>query len=171
MALIVEDGTGLATAESFISVTDADSYFTAHGSPSAWSDLTTAQKESALRYATLWVDRRYAWPGEIRYPETPQALSFPLETGAEDMQGRELAAVPQAVKDATCEAALAHVAGALNELPGLTGVAGLVESATVGPLSVKLSKSAPAARSFSPIDRILSIIAFPKSLATELIRG
>lgn len=168
MALTPEDGTGLANADSFVSVADADTYFGNHGSPSAWSDLTTAEKESALRYATLWVDRRYAWPGEIRYPETPQALSFPLETGAEDMQGRELDPVPQAVKDATCEAALAHVAGTLAEVRDRGGA---IQSATVGPLSVTYASGAPRGRTFPYIDALLSVIAFPKSFATELIRG
>lgn len=168
MALTVESGAGLANAESYISVADADTYFSNHGSPSAWTALTTADKESALRYATLWVDRRYAWPGEIRYPETPQALSFPLEVGAEDMQGRELATVPQAVKDATCEAALAHVNGTLAEVRDRGGA---IQSATVGPLSVTYSSGAPNGRTFPYIDALLSTIAFPKSASTELIRG
>ncbi len=39
MALIVEDGTGLANAESYLSVADADAYFLAHGNPSDWVDI------------------------------------------------------------------------------------------------------------------------------------
>ena len=42
MALTHEDGTGKADAESYLSVTDADTYHTAHGDPAAWSGATTA---------------------------------------------------------------------------------------------------------------------------------
>ena len=43
MSLIVEDGTGLAGAESYVSVTDADTYHDKRGN-TAWATLTTAQK-------------------------------------------------------------------------------------------------------------------------------
>lgn len=171
MALIVETGAGLADAESYISVADADAYFAAHSDPSSWSGLTTAQKESALRYATTWLDRRYGWPGQVEFVETPQALAWP-RSSAWDAEGRELEDVPQAVADATCEAALAHVASALNETVGLTGVGSLVESAQVGPLSVKFSESAIARRTFAYIDSILSLIASPRGMwSIETVRG
>jgi hypothetical protein len=44
MTLIVETGQGLPDAESFISVADADTYFTARGN-AVWAALTDDAKE------------------------------------------------------------------------------------------------------------------------------
>lgn len=115
MALIVEDGTGLATAQSYISAADASTYHTAHGN-TAWTG-TDAVKEAALVRATAWLDGRYLsrWPG-VRYTST-QALEWP-RAGAVDCDGNELSAmVPAALKNALCEAALKELvkAGSLSE--------------------------------------------------------
>ena len=76
MALIVETGAGLASAESLISVTDADTYFANIGT-SAWAALTTAQKEQNLRKATIFMGGEYRdrWAG-TRTTVT-QALDWP----------------------------------------------------------------------------------------------
>jgi hypothetical protein len=114
MSLIVEDGTGLSTANSYISVADADAYFEAR-SNSTWDGAIDDSKEAALLYATLWVDRRYVWPGFIVI--STQALSWP-RGWAYDYEGRVIdsSTVPQAVKDAVCEAALEHLSTSLNEI-------------------------------------------------------
>ena len=113
MALVVEDGTGKSNADSYISVTDADTYFTAHGSPSAWTGLSSANKESALRYATITLDGNWDFWGTITFQT--QALSWPRD-GAEDGEGRAVGdqTVPSRVKDAVCELALLHTSSALN---------------------------------------------------------
>ena len=155
MALTVEDGTGLAGAESYVSVADATTYFTAHGSPAAWTGLATdAAKESALRYAVRWLDARYAWPGELE-SET-QALAWP-RLDAYDREGRNLSGtVPQLVKDAQCEAALLHVAGALN---ATRARAGLVKRIKVGPVEQEFADGAPGGRSVPFVDALLANIA------------
>jgi hypothetical protein len=78
MSLIVENGTGLANAESYISVADADTYHSNRGS-SAWTSLTTAVKEQALRKATDYIEQVYRlrFLG-FRHTEL-QALSFPRD--------------------------------------------------------------------------------------------
>ena len=47
--MIVENGTGLPNADSYVSVEFADSYFSARG-VSAWVALTQTQKEQARSY-------------------------------------------------------------------------------------------------------------------------
>lgn len=73
MALIVEDGTGLTTAESYVSVADCTTYCTAHAL-SAWTGAD-AVKESALRNATQYIDTNYDFKYEKTYVD--QALEFP----------------------------------------------------------------------------------------------
>jgi hypothetical protein len=158
MALTVEDGTGLANADAYVSLADALAYFTAHGSPAVWTAATDAQRESAIRYATLWIDGRYQWPGTIRV--TTQALAWP-RSGVVDGEGRSVAydSLPQRLVDATCEAALQHLSNALNEILARGGG---VQSETVGPISVSYFQSASAGRTFPYIDSLLKLIAYPR---------
>ena len=110
MAFVVEDGTGKADANSYVSVADADAYAADHELPSKWSSATTAQKQKALRLATQNLDARYngRWLGtrNIRL----QALDWP-RFNVEDSDGYlvDFNVVPQAVKDATVELALRQV--------------------------------------------------------------
>jgi hypothetical protein len=78
VALIVEDGSAKADAESFISVTDADTYFTKRGN-TTWAALTEAVKEANLRKATDYMEQVYrlSWAG-YRHSEA-QALSWPRD--------------------------------------------------------------------------------------------
>lgn len=99
--MIVEDGTGLSTAQSYISVANADTYHTAHGN-TTWTGVD-ALKEAALVRATQALDARYDWPG-FRLVST-QALDWP-RYDAYDVDGYILSDVPQGIKDALCEMAL-----------------------------------------------------------------
>lgn len=77
MSLIVEDGTGLPNAESYISVADANAYHAAIGN-TAWAALASdALREQALRRATQYMVGRYRmlWTG-TRMSMT-QALDWP----------------------------------------------------------------------------------------------
>ena len=75
MTLIVEDGSGLSTSESYISVSDADARHTALGN-TAWTGAD-AVKESALRRATQYMTQAYRqrWKGTRLLRE--QALDWP----------------------------------------------------------------------------------------------
>lgn len=77
MAIVLEDGTGKADSETYISVTDANTYHTNLGEAS-WTGSDTV-KEQALRKATDYIEHRYglSWTG---YRKTStQALSWPRE--------------------------------------------------------------------------------------------
>ena len=72
--MVVEDGTGLSNADSFVSVAYADTYFTTRG-VTAWASLTN--KEALLIKATDYIEAVYseAWKG-VTLNDT-QSLSFP----------------------------------------------------------------------------------------------
>jgi hypothetical protein len=74
MALIVEDGTGLSDANSYVSVAYADAYFLARN-VTAWASLTN--KEALLIQATDYMEAVYSesWKGTVLLDT--QALSFP----------------------------------------------------------------------------------------------
>lgn len=78
MALIVEDGTGLSTAEAYISVANADAYHEARGNAD-WVALTTTEKEQLLIKGADYLVQLYRgrWAG-IRVNST-QALDWPRD--------------------------------------------------------------------------------------------
>lgn len=168
MALEVEDGTGKANAESYVSVADADAYFTARAVPAEWAVATSAQKEGALRYATRWLDNRYAWPGTLHL--YTQALAWPRDWAA-DRDGRDLTLqVPVRVEEATAEAAALYLAGGLLTLSLDRG--GAVASETVGPLSTSYFPGASGVPTFPFIDQILASVAAPVATGSiQLVRG
>ena len=115
MTMIVEDGTVIANANSYLSVAAADTYFTEHGSPTDWSDLTTGDKESALKYATKWLDNNYKWYSCII--STSQVLDWPRKAFT-DSEGRSIGGsgiMPQDLLDATAEMALEQTKSSLVE--------------------------------------------------------
>ena len=115
MPLVVEDGTGKTDADSYLSVTDADTYNTNHSASAAWIAAAEAVKEKALRLATQYLDVRYAgrWKG---YKSTDaQALAWPrIVAEKEDCYDSAYYAhdaLPVVLKDATAELALRVVGG------------------------------------------------------------
>lgn len=61
---VVEDGTGLTTANSYVSVVEADDIVAVniHASPK-WVALTTAEKEKLLAWASRFLDAHTRWYG------------------------------------------------------------------------------------------------------------
>jgi hypothetical protein len=78
MALIVEDGTGLADAESYISVLDCDALLVKWGrSSDAWTALDEATKEGLLRNSTMYIDADYGMKFSGEVVNSTQALAWP----------------------------------------------------------------------------------------------
>ena len=74
MPLTVEDGTGLALADSYASRSDADAYHAARGN-AAWAAASSDARDAALRKATQYLDTRYRWVGNRS--TLTQALEWP----------------------------------------------------------------------------------------------
>ena len=151
---------GSATADSYVSLEDSDAYHLAHGGE-AWlaPSVDDERKEAALRSATRYLDSTYRgrWKG-IR-AAAAQALAWPRREVI-DEDGYDLAddAIPKAIVDATCEAALLIVQG-VQLMPQLAR-GGMVksESVTAGPVSTTTTfmDSAPGRDRFLAIEGALS---------------
>jgi len=76
MALITEDGTAKADAESLASVAFADTHHSNRGN-TAWAALTTAAKEQALRKATDYIGATYGRRWDGARVSSLQALDWP----------------------------------------------------------------------------------------------
>lgn len=132
MALVVEDGSGLATADSYVSVEQATAYHAKRAS-AAWTSATDAQKEAALIRASDYVTAFYTFAGSRT--TTGQRLAWPR---------LGIAGVPEAVKMATAELALRALAGDLapdnTSSTTLTGTGALIEK-KIGPMTLKWDKT------------------------------
>ena len=133
--MIVEDGTGLSNADSYVSVEFADNYFSARG-VTAWASLTQAKKEQALIRATDFIDSIYQWHGKKATSE--QALRFP-RVNLTDYEGMLVIGIPNCLKQAVCDASMLSVNG--TELFQTKNENGDVVSETITTLSFTYSKS------------------------------
>jgi hypothetical protein len=124
MALITEDGTGRADAESYVSLADASTYAVAHGLTFPITGTDQIPAEQALRRATTWID--FAFRGGFagfRKTLRVQALEWPRR-GAYDIHGYLIdeSELPRELIAATVEAAVRELAkpGSLNPdvIPG-----------------------------------------------------
>lgn len=158
MSIVVEDGTGVAGAVAYSTVTELRAYVP-RGGLEVPSGALDAALEAALVRGTAYVEAAYAsrWPG-VRETED-QGLSWP-RTDALDTEGYELSGVPVAVKNACMEAALieANEAGALTEA---LERGGMVVRKKTGPLEKEYAAGAPVGTVYPVIKQCLaSIIRF-----------
>lgn len=105
LTLVVEDGTGLTTANSYVTRAEASEILEANilAFPT-WSALSGDAQDATLIYATRYLDARARWEGVKTF--SASALRWP-RTGVVDRDGETVAdnVVPFQVKQATAELA------------------------------------------------------------------
>lgn len=102
---LVEDGTGLPDATSYVSVADADDILSVNPHIAEdWGALSETEKEQLLSWASRYLDMKAIWKGE-RAVET-SALRWP-RSGVVDRDEIELPdnEIPQQLRIATAEMA------------------------------------------------------------------
>ena len=124
MPLIVEDGSGLANADSYVSAADCQAYATAHG---LTFDGDAAALDAALRNATIYLDTAYTFRGERKTCE--QALEWPRRCVPAE-------GVPREVVSACCELGVRALAGPLWRDVNATAE-GAVTEETIGPITTR----------------------------------
>jgi len=77
MPLTVEDGTLVTGADSYVSLADADLFWTDNGAPVAWTGLTTGAKEGRLRAAARYLQDGQRLPFTGAPHTWDQALVWP----------------------------------------------------------------------------------------------
>lgn len=108
MTLVVEDGTGLANAESYVSVSEIDDYANRFGKTFTG---TLTDKEVRARQATQFLDNKY--PFSVNAKTSTQALLFPAEELI--LRGHSVTGIPRQLKDACCELAIIAATTSLTE--------------------------------------------------------
>jgi hypothetical protein len=171
MTLIVEDGTGLANAESYVSVADANTYHSKFGNDT-WTDLDTSVKEQLLRKATDYMVAQYRlqYAGYRRY--STQSLDWPrlyvplIDSLSANVfpQYVDFDIVPTTVKNACAELALkAYTAILMQDL-----TQGVIRE-KVDVIEVEYDKFSPQQTRYEQIDAMLSV--FFKQQGNDMSRS
>lgn len=152
--LIVEDGSGLDNAESYLSVAEATTYHANFGNEATWAAVgTEATQEAMLRRATSYMQSRYygMWEGDML--GSTQRLDWPRSSvPTRDGYGAIPSnAVPSEVKNACAELALKAFSGEL--WPDSTQG---VKREKIGPLEVEYDPYSPSTPVFNSIDAMLA---------------
>ena len=167
MALIVEDGTGRADAESYCSVAEAAAYFTKRGRADDWDGVL--DKEAALRSATDYLEQVYRgrWLG-VR-TTTAQALDWP-RSGVpwldSPLGSRPDDEVPRELKNACAELAIRAGSSPLMEDQGRE-----TASESVGPISVTYREGSQRQQSYPAATTWLSSLVRSGGFTMTLSRS
>lgn len=152
MSLIIEDGSVVIGAESYISVAEADAYHESRGN-AAWDVID--DKEALLRKATDYMVSKYRlrWSGSRVY--SGQALDWPrVNVPIVDSPYRayhDSNSVPIEVRHACAILALKANSAALTEDQGQK-----VISVQVGPITTTYEPSSSTVVKYSEVDNMLA---------------
>lgn len=178
MALTVEDGTGLADADAFVSVADCDTYCTNKGLTD-WTGAASSpadEKEAAIRRATAYLSDSFRWKG-YKLNGRSQALAWP-RTGVLDEEDNVVASdeVPVEIVNACCEIAALEIATPGYTSPNVT-LTERVKSEKVGSIAVEYASMPINADSARPVvirvnDMIAGLLSTTgSSLVGRAVRG
>ena len=147
----LDSSVGTSTANSYVSVADADEYFSSHINSSLWDSQTN--KSDLLIYATQLLDQYMDWDGIRVNDESQQALEWPRIV--EDYPNN---VIPKRVVQATCELAL-YVAqnGKAFNLADVSRV-------KVGPITIDIDSDSSGFILPPQITRILLPVGSSKNL-------
>lgn len=140
ITLVVEDGTGVTGANTYVGLDDANAYFEAHAHATTWAAANDTTRSAALAHATRLIDAQVQWNGYKT--DVDQPLQWPRQEvpNPDDPDGYSLddATIYQWLKDAVCEMAQLLLAGS-RESDGQGN--GIAEFSLDGVLSVKFDGS------------------------------
>ena len=168
-SLVVENGQGLANADSYISVAAADIYHSTFGN-TTWFTLNTTQKENALREAAIYMRGVYRlrWKGYRRW--ITQALDWPrIGVPIDDLGFAGILVnvasdiVPTEVQQACAELAVRAASGELA--PDLDR---FTTREKVGPIEVDYLPGGVQYKRYRQVDLLLKI--YLKPAQTDLVR-
>lgn len=173
MSLIVETGTCASNSESYISVADADLYFSNRGN-ATWAGLTTTVKEQLLRKGTDYLGQAYRLRWKGSRVSTEQALDWPRNyVERDDFEPSQLNGysvypnniVPDEVKRACAEMALKANSGEL--IPDLSQ---LVTREKIDVIEVEYSEYSSQLPRYKAIDYLLAPFLQGNSNSMKVIR-
>ena len=126
-----------ASANSYVTLAAANTYFETVPDSSTWTSKTDDQKNRALISATRWIDGLSFYGDRCT---TTQALKWPREDYKVDGIDLACTLIPDPIKTATYELARA-LANDTDAITGTTGTTGIYDQVELGELKVKYNKT------------------------------
>ena len=140
MAATINATLSSTTANSYVTLAEANSYFETVPESSTWDDKTDDQKNRSLISATRWIDSLNFYGDRCN---NDQALKWPRNNYHVDNVELTCSAIPADIKYATYELARA-LANDTDAITGNTGDTGLYEQVKLGEMEVKYNTRSQA---------------------------
>lgn len=164
-ALVVETGTGSATANSYATELFCTTYFQNQGGNTAWDAADKIQRERALMRATFWIDQTYGDRFVGLRSVNTQALEWP-RSFAYDRQGDDISGVPLALQRATAEIARRYLEDSAQFFADTAAASNVLQdSVSVGPISISKTYAGTkdTAKKFVIVDRLFQVAGLIES--------
>lgn len=156
--MIVEDGTIVANADSYVSVAEADEYLAARGRDAAWSVLSEAQRASLLLLAADHMAAAYRSRWRGWRTNSDQSLDWPRQgvvlTDMPVAAQVRFDAIPREIKAAQIELAWRQMPDPSSPL--MADLARGIVSESVGPLSTTYDTASPQQTRYALVDNLLA---------------
>jgi hypothetical protein len=169
MTLVVEDGTGLANADAYISQADVTVYWgnrPTSAFAAAWTAASSTNKDSAIRVATAYLDANYKFRGTIA--TDAQALAWPRVNVYNERGTLLTGIVPPAVKNACAELAVRALS---EDLMPDVDRSSFTESEKVGPIEIKYRSFAPSTKRYNYVSELLRSLGSTVQGDVTLVRS
>ena len=165
MAATITATLSSATANSYVTLAEANTYFETVPDSSTWTSKTDDQKNRALISATRWIDS-FVFYGDRC--DSGQALKFPRNNYQVDDVELACSAIPNNIKYAQYELARA-LANDTDAMTGNIGTNGNIAEAKLGDLAVKYNV---ASQGTGSVNNIMDVYPWLQSyLGAYMIGG
>ena len=165
MAATITATLSSATANSYVTLAEANTYFETVPDSSTWTNKTDDQKNRALIAATRWIDSLVFYGDRCDHG---QALKFPRNNYQVDDIELACTAVPNNIKYAQYELARA-LANDTDAMTGNVGTSGNIAEAKLGDLEVKYNV---ASQGTGSVNNIMDVYPWLQSyLGAYMIGG
>ena len=165
MAATITATLSSATANSYVTLAEANTYFETVPDSSTWTNKTDDQKNRALIAATRWIDSLVFYGDRC---DNGQALKFPRNNYEVDDVVLACTAVPNNIKYAQYELARA-LANDTDAMTGNVGTNGNIAEAKLGDLAVKYNV---ASQGTGSVNNIMDVYPWLQSyLGSYMIGG
>jgi hypothetical protein len=169
MAVTVVATVGSASANSFVTVTEADTYLESRLNSDLWTG--TEPKKKAVIEATRDIS---AMSFQGNRTDATQALSWPRANapdpdGTSDYDYFDDDEIPQRVKDATCELALEYLRAGTVDVASQDSKQNVIEK-TIGPISTRYSDPSQRATGLSRYPRVMGKLSALLGIGSNQVR-
>ena len=164
MAATITATLSSATANSYVTLTEANTYFETVPDSSTWTNKTDDQKNRSLIAATRWIDTLNYYGSRC---DNGQALKFPRNNYTIDNVELTCTTIPNNIKYAQYELARA-LANDTSAVTGTTGKDGNFSEVQLGDLQVKYNTDSQGTGS---INNILDVYPWLQSYLGAYMLG